>query len=111
MWFRVSERHFAVECTCGTRHTADMLPTRLAGGVTLYDCASCGTCLIGIAVDDRPPVPGAAPTGAPDDADGHRMCGFVFGSTVDMTLWPPGAVESFVDIPARPAFFSARGCA
>jgi hypothetical protein len=110
VWFMCAERHFKVDCSCGVTHRADELPKRISEGVTLYDCASCGALLIGITVDDRPATPGApARSTAPDDEDGHRMCGFAFASTVDMTLWPPGAAEEFIDIPARPLFFSTRG--
>jgi len=106
-FFLVSERHFELTCTCGVTQRADALTKRVEGKVTLYDCPSCGARLVGIARDDRAPV---AANGV-EDEDGHRMCGFVFGSNVDMGLWPPAAVESYVDMPARPAFFSARGCA
>lgn len=110
VWFRVAERHFQLQCTCGMTQRADTMPTRLVKGVTLYDCPGCGAMLIGIGVDDRPAVPGApARATPPDDEDGHRMCGFAFASTVDMTLWPPGAAEEFLTIPARPRFFSTRG--
>jgi len=27
-----------------------------------------------------------------------------------MSMWPPAATEPFMDIPAQPRFFSARGC-
>ena len=110
MWFLVSEHHFQLDCTCGTRQSVDALVTRLKGGVTLYDCPLCGATLVGIAADDRAPVAGASQTAPPDDADGHRMCGFVFASTVDMKLIPSGATEPFVELPARPRFFSERGC-
>jgi len=107
-FFLVAERHFELTCTCGVRQRADVLPTRIAGKVTLYDCPSCGTSLVGVAKDDQAPVTDGA---GQEYVDGHRMCGFVFGSMVDMELWPPAALESYMAIPARPAFFSARGCA
>lgn len=107
----VAERHFRLRCTCGIEYTADELTKRETGDTTLYACPACGATLIGIAPDDRPAVPGApARATAPDDEDGHRMCGFAFASTVDMTLWPPGAAEEFIAIPARPLFFRERGC-
>ncbi len=101
-FFLVAERHFELTCPCGVTQRADVLTTRVEGKVTLYDCPNCGVSLIGVAKDDR------VPDG--DDADGHRMCGFVFGSKVDMSLWPPAATEPWMEIPARPRFFSARGC-
>lgn len=112
VWFMVAERDFRLACTCGVPYTAAQLAKRLTdGGVTLYECPDCGATLIGIAADDRPAVPGApARATPPDDEDGHRMCGFVFASTVDMALWPEGAAEEFVNMPARPLFFSSRGC-
>jgi hypothetical protein len=112
VWFMVAERHFRLTCTCGVPYTADELTKRLTDdGVTLYACPACGATLIGIAPDDRPAVAGAPATATPpDDEDGHRMCGFVFASTVDMTLWPADAAEEFVTMPARPLFFSSRGC-
>ena len=104
MWFKVGDYQLELRCPCGVTQRADTLRTRLSGDVTLYECPHCDAVLAGIARDDRPPGPGA-------DDDGHRMCGFVFGSTVDLLLWPPGAVEEWMTIPARPHFFSARGCA
>ena len=67
--------------------------------------------LIGVAADDRVPTASEVPTLTPDDADGHRMCGFVFASTVDLELWPPAAEEPWLHITARPRFFSDRDCA
>jgi hypothetical protein len=109
MWFLVSEHHFELVCTCGALQRVDALVTRVQGGVTLYECPLCGATLVGIAADDRAAVAGASPTAPPDDGDGHRMCGFVFASAVDMALFPSGATEPFVELPARPRFFSARG--
>lgn len=106
-WFRVSEYCFELQCTCGITQRADALTIRVNGEVTLYDCPNCGAALIGIGADEHVPVAGAPPL----DDDGHRMCGFVFGSAVDMTLAPPGAAENILEIPARPRFFSARNCA
>lgn len=106
-FFLVGERHFELHCTCGITQRVDALEKRVDGKVTLYDCPSCGASLVGIARDDRPP----ATADGIENEDGHRMCGFVFGSAVDMALWPPAAAESYLDIPARPSFFSARGCA
>ena len=102
-FFLVAERHFEMTCPCGVTQRGDVLIKRADGNVMLYDCPKCGATLIGVARDDR------APDG--DNADGHRMCGFVFGSTVDMGLWPPAAVEPYMEIPARPGFFKVRGCA
>ena len=110
-WFLVSERDFELQCTCGVTRRADALRARVSGAVTLYECKDCGASLIGIADDERAPVTGAAGATAPaDDDDGHRMCGFVFGSKVEMAMWPPAATEPWMKIPARPRFFSARGC-
>ena len=39
------------------------------------------------------------------------MCGFVFASMVDLELWPPAADEPWMQITARPRFFSERDCA
>lgn len=110
LWFLVSERDFELRCGCGITQRADALRASDRDAITLYECRTCGALLVGIAHDDRAPVVGAAGAIAPDDDDGHRMCGFVFGSTVDMELWPPAASEPWLDIPARPRFFSARGC-
>ncbi len=106
-FFKVGEYCFELECHCGSKLTVDKLSRRVVDGVTLYDCPSCAVSLVGIAADDRATFykPTEIPT---DDSDGHYMCGFIFGSAVDMELWPPGAHESFIDIPARPSFFSAH---
>src|SRR5688500_6597873 len=77
-FFLVAERHFELTCPCGVKQRGDVLLKRTDGKVMLYDCPSCGATLIGVSRDDR------APDG--DNDDGHRMCGFVFGSTVDMGL-------------------------
>ncbi len=103
-WFKVAEYHFELQCTCGVTQCADALTVREHLGATLYACPHCATDLIGIAEDDQPA--GAAPI----DDDGHRMCGFVFASTVDMLLIPPGTTaEGELEIPARPRFFVDRG--
>jgi len=106
-FFLVAERHFELQCPCGVTQRADALRTRDSGDVTLYECKHCDRRLIGVADDDRGPVEGPIP---PDDPDGHRMMGYVFGSKVDMSLWPPAAVEPWMSIPARPGFFTKRGC-
>ena len=111
MWFKVGDYQFALRCPCGADQRANELRTRVSGEVTLYECPHCSAILAGIALDDRTPVPGAQSAAPPADEDGHRMCGFVFGSTVDMLLFPPAAAEEWMTIPARPGFFSARGCA
>lgn len=103
MWFRVAEWNLEVQCTCGVTQRADKLQTSVSNAVTLYACPHCAKRLIGVARDDRPPD-------APDVLDGHRMCGYVFGTTVEMKLIPPATAESFMDIPPAPGFFSARGC-
>ena len=97
-WFLVAERNFHLTCTCGTTQTADALRTRTSGKATVYDCPQCGTTLVGIAADGRMPQP-------PSGDDGHRMCGFVFGSAVDMVLAAPGSAEGELPIPACPRFF------
>lgn len=104
-WFRVAEYHFELQCPCGVTQRADALRAREHGDATLYACPHCAADLIGIVADDAPTVAGAA---ALDD-DGHRMCGFVFASAVDMALIPPGNAEGELAIPARPRFFDARG--
>lgn len=104
-WFRVSEYHFEMRCRCGAAQSADVLSKREIGDATVYDCPRCGTPLVGIAeADDMP-----SGVTAPLDDDGHRMCGFVFASTVDMVLRPPASGEGELEIPARPRFFTARG--
>lgn len=108
-WYRVAEYHFELLCTCGVTQRADALTAREQGDATLYACPHCATDLIGVAEDDNPPLVGAAQASTPNSDDGHRMCGFVFASTVDMALMPPGQTESELDIPARPRFFLARG--
>jgi len=105
-WFRVSEFHFELRCTCGVTQCADALTKRDGADATLYDCPHCGKTLVGVAADDSVAGAGVAQL----DDDGHRMCGFIFGSTVDMTLAPPGTTgEGTLEIPARPRFFSDRG--
>ena len=110
-WFRVGEYHFQLRCTCGVRHCADALTKSEVGEVTLYACPQCGATLVGIASTDATLAPGApgAPGAPVFDGEGHMMCGFVFGSMVDMTLRPPASGEGETEIPARPGFFSTRG--
>lgn len=104
-WYKVAAYHFELTCTCGVTQRADALLVREQGDATLYACPHCATDLVGVAEDDQPPQAGAV---LPDD-DGHRMCGFVFGSAVDMILIAPATAESELDIPARPRFFTVRG--
>ena len=109
-WFLVAERHFDLQCTCGVKQTVEDLRKRVSGKVTLYECPQCRTALVGIAEDDWVRPQHSDPIDLPPHEDGHRMCGFVFGSKVDMLLSPPGSDENSLHIPARPRFFSARGC-
>lgn len=109
-WFLVSERHFELQCTCGVTQRADVLLTRERAGAVLYACPHCDCQLVGIAADDRVADGGGTPATAPTPDDGHRMCGFVFASRVDMTLFPPGTTgEGELPIPASPVFFGASG--
>ena len=108
-WYRVSDRNFELQCTCGITQRADELRARDDGGVTLYDCTHCGVILVGVTEDDRPPPASTGESMWPSSDEGHRMCGFVFASKVDMALWPPAATTADMEIPARPGFFSARG--
>ena len=109
-WFRVGDYQFRLTCLCGTDQTLDACPTTDRDGVTVYTCPRCGDAIAGVTLD--------ATTGHvfPDasrssDVEGHRMCGYVFGAKVDMELWPAAAVEPYMDIPRRPAFFTSRGLA
>ena len=108
-WYLVGDRNFELRCGCGVTQRADALRARDDRGVTLYDCAHCGISLIGVAADDRAPAASAVEAMWPSSDEGHRMCGFVFASKVDMAMWPPGATEPYMQIPARPGFFSSRG--
>jgi hypothetical protein len=108
LWFKVADRHVALTCTCGVQQRADDLQSSVAGQATVYGCRHCGARLIGVAKDDSPAT-GAAPGAPPTDVDGHRMMGYVFGSTVELKIWPPAAVDAFMAIPPAPGFFSARG--
>lgn len=108
-WFKVGEYNFVLTCTCGRTQRAIDLVAREHGETTLYACPHCATDLIGVAQDDQPGLVGAAQAATPISDDGHRMCGFVFGSAVDMELIPPGVAEGELQIPARPRFFVARG--
>lgn len=110
-WFKVGDYQFRLTCLCGVEQELDRLARRVRDdGVTVYRCKHCNADIAGVTLEDRDPAPPAAGQHAVND-DGHRMCGYVFGAKVDMELWPPAAVESFLQIPRRPGFFERRGLA
>ena len=104
-WFRVGDYQFRLTCPCGAKLELDACTLIERGDLTLYACPQCEKPVAGIvanaAVTPAPGVPAAA-------ADGHTMCGHLFGAVVDMELWPPAAAAPFMTIPARPAFVAAR---
>ena len=104
-WFRVGDYQFRLTCPCGAQLELDACTMIERGALTLYACPQCAKAVAGIAADagvaPTPGVPAAA-------ADGHTMCGHLFGAVVDMELWPPGAAEPYMTIPRRPAFVAAR---
>lgn len=106
-WFRVGDYQFRFTCVCGVQQQLDACVTSERGDVTVYACPQCGELVAGVTED---PVARAGPTLAspPPDEDGHLMCGYVFGTKVDMELWPAAAVEPFLRIPRRPGFFTSR---
>jgi hypothetical protein len=107
-WFRVGEYHFQLRCRCGAALTVDALNRSEVGDVTVYACPQCSATLVGITTMQEAPATTAS--GVPAfDGEGHAMCGYVFGSMVDMTLRPPASGEGEMEIPARPGFFSTRG--
>lgn len=106
-WFRVADHQFRFTCACGVQQQLDGCPTSERDEVTVYTCPHCGQVVAGIATADAVPA-GAAPGSRPDHREGHQMCGYVFGTTVDMELWPAAAAEPFLRIPQRPAFFTSR---
>ena len=104
-FFRVSDYQFRLTCTCGAPLQLDACTTTEREDLTLYACPRCAAPLVGIEADAAvTPPPGVQPA----DDEGHSMVGHVFGGMVDLELWPPAAVESFLTIPRRPGFFSAR---
>ena len=108
-WFRVGDYQFRLRCTCGDEGALDAYATRDRDGVTIYSCKRCGAEIAGVMRDDYVVPPGTPPGTRLPDADGHRMCGYVFGAKVDMELWPPAAIAPYLKIPRRPAFFESRG--
>lgn len=106
-WFRVGDYQFRFTCVCGVQQQLDACVTSERGDVTVYACPQCDELVAGVTED---PVARAGPTLAspPPDEDGHLMCGYVFGTKVDMELWPAAAVEPFLRIPRRPGFFTSR---
>jgi hypothetical protein len=107
-WFRVGEYHFEMRCTCGVALSGDALTKSVVDDVTVYACPHCSATLVGITSIDTAPATTAS--GMPAfDGEGHTMCGYVFGSMVDMTLRPPASGEGAMEIPARPGFLSTRG--
>ena len=104
-WFRVGDYQFRLTCPCGAKLALDACTFTERGNFALYACPQCAKPLAGIAADAAVvPTPGAPPAAA----DGHTMCGHLFGAVVDMELWPPGAAEPYMTIPRRPAFVAAR---
>jgi hypothetical protein len=109
-WFNVSDYQFRLECLCGADQQLDACTMDDRDGITVYVCRQCGVAIAGVTQDERiAPGQAVAGLGTPDDHDGHRMCGFVFGAKVDMELWQPAADDPFMDIPRRPGFFTSRG--
>ena len=100
-WFRVLDYQFRLTCTCEAQLTLDKCPASDRDGVTVYACPRCENDVAGITKEHSvDPLGGRAA-----DGDGHRMVGYVFGAKVDMELWPPAAVEPFLHVQRRPAFF------
>jgi hypothetical protein len=104
-WFRVGDYQFRLTCLCGADLQLDACPTTEGDGFTLYTCPQCAKPVAGIAADAAVVSP---PGTRPSDDDGHTMCGHLFGSMVDMQLWPPAAAEPYLTIPRRPGFFTSR---
>ena len=98
-WFRVGDYQFRLTCPCGAQLALDACTMTERGDLALYACPQCAKPLAAIAAD-------AGAAGA--DADGHTMCGHLFGAIVDMELWPPGAAGPYMTIPRRPGFLAAR---
>lgn len=105
-WFRVGDYQFRFTCPCGAALELDKCPLSTREDVTVYSCPHCGADIAGVALDDTSAhvFPGDAA-----NPEGHRMCGHIFGTTVDMELWPAAAAEPFLRIQRRPAFFTSRG--
>ena len=104
-WWRVGDYQFRLTCPCGAQLELDACTMTERDDLALYACPQCAKPVAGIAAD----AAGApAPSAPASDADGHTMCGHLFGAVVDMELWPPGAVEPYMTIPRRPAFLAAR---
>ena len=100
-WFRVLDYQFRFTCSCGRQQALDACATEDHDGVTIYTCKHCNRHVAGVTEERNvDPLGGRAA-----DHDGHNMCGYVFGSTVDLELWPAAATEPFMKIPRRPAFF------
>ena len=98
-WFRVGDYQFRLTCPCGAPLDLGACTLTERGNLSVYACPQCAKPVAGI----------AAGAGAPAaDADGHTMCGHLFGAVVDMELWPPAAAEPFMTIPRRPGFLAAR---
>lgn len=109
LWFVVHEHDFVLTCACGVRQRLHELTRAERPRFTAYTCTHCGEVIVGLAQDQPDPrAPAQRPLVRPDDSQGHRMCGYVFASTVDMQLWPAHADDEVMAIPARPAFFTAR---
>lgn len=100
-WFRVGDYQFRFTCSCGAQQDLGACSTSERDGITVYACTRCGNDVAGVTKEHSvDPLGGRAP-----DADGHHMVGYVFGSNVDLELWPPAAAEPFLKIQRRPAFF------
>ncbi len=109
-WFRVGDYQFHFTCSCGVEQQLDVCTRSEHGDVTVYACPHCGEQVAGVTQDDAPAARVTSPE-RPSDENGHHMCGYVFGTTVDMDLWPPAALEAYLHIPRRPAFFTTRNLA
>lgn len=110
IWFRVGDYQFRFTCSCGVQQQLDACATSEHGDITVYACPHCARQVAGVTADDAAPVRVTAAS-RPSDEDGHHMCGYIFGTTVDMELWPPAAAEPYLHIPRRPGFFTSRGLA
>jgi hypothetical protein len=106
----ISDRDFVLTCSCGLEQRLDAMVLDEQPDLTLYDCARCENSLVGVMRDDAATelwLAGSAMTRR-QEVPGHRRCGFVIGSKVDVALHPAGAGgEAVALLPATPNFFVA----
>ena len=106
----VSDRDFLLTCTCGLDQRLDAMTLDEGPDLTLYECARCENSLVGVMHDDAVTelwLSGSA-MARRQEVPGHRRCGFVFGSKVDVELRPAGdGGEDGALLPATPNFFAA----